>query len=218
MLIQEILNLLTPDITALGWVERFGGVTRLLTMGFGENERGIMQYKTFPISCSVSDVDCVQNQRYQDLVPDSSKKSVLYWEVEQGLTDSGQLRERRNLRSLRGRAKLIGWLNTDLLGVNECNTAAKAARSILPILYKQITAGNAGALFDKATVDFQFSGEAVKDKAIFSHYNYGSDVDAYLLHPYDFFALTVDIQVNMPLCDYTFETSTPIDCTDYSAL
>jgi hypothetical protein len=217
MLIQEALNLLTPSLTALSWVERFGGVTRKITKSFQDEKDGTIQ-KSFPISCNVTDIDCNTNQRYTELVPDNSKKSILYWEVTQGFTDQGEDGGLKKRRVLKGTARLVCWLNTDLLGVNECNTAATAMRSLLPFLYAQIESGNAGALFEKARIKFEFVNEDVKDKAIFSQYNYGKNPDSFLLHPYDFFALNVNIFAYLPLCPYAFVTAAPIACTDYSQL
>lgn len=216
MLIQEALNLLTPQLTALGWVERFGGVTRRVTMPFGDGSGGTIQ-KAFPISCSVTEADCNNNQRYQDLVPDSDKKSLLYWEVTRELADQGAALN-ENRRSLRGSARLVGWLNTDKLGVNECNAAAKAARSILPILYTKFDNGGGNAIFENANIRFQFSGGSIKDKAVFERYDYGKDPDGFLLHPYDFFALDVEVFVILPLCGYTFTTGAEIICIDDSKL
>ena len=217
MLIQEALNLLTPDLIALGWVEFFGGVTQKVTQAMPNSTDGVV-YKSFPISCSVTTAQCNNNQRYQQLMPDSSKKSVLYWEITQGLSDVGIFRDNQQIRILRGKARLVGWLNTQKLGVNYCNAAAYAQRSILPILYKKFTNGGGNALLEKASIDFFFSQEEKKDKDIFSQYDYGKDVDAFLLYPYDTFAMNVDITMRIPLCDYTFATSTPITCIDFSTL
>lgn len=215
MLIQEALNLLTPEITTLGWVERFGGVVRTISRAF-EDQNGEPKYKRYPVSCSVSETDCENDQRYQDLVPDSSKSSVLFWDVTRGLYDVGQV-ERINARAMRGSARLIGWLNTDRLGVNECNTAAKAIRSLLPIIFRKFENNTAGDLFTNSTVRFEFAGEAIKDDAIFQKWDFSRN-SGFLMHPYDFFAIDVNIFAVVSLCEYVMDTGTPIDCTDDSRL
>ena len=217
MLIQEAINLLKPAIIALPWVDRYGGVTQKITKSFQDDKDGLIQ-KSFPISCSVTDIDCNNDQRYKDLVPDSSKSSVLYWEVTQGFSDQGADNGVKQRRILKGSARLVGWLNTDKLGVNVCNTAALAMRSLYPLLYSEFTSGGGSDLFNKARLKFEFGSEEIKDKNIFSQYDYGKNVDGFLLHPYDFFAVNVTITAFIPLCPYVFETSTPIICTDYSQL
>jgi hypothetical protein len=217
MLIQEALNLLTPSLTALSWVERFGGVTRKITKSFQDEKDGTIQ-KSFPISCNVTDIDCNTNQRYTELVPDNSKKSILYWEVTQEFADQGADNNTQQRRVLKGAARLVGWLNTDKLGVNKCNTAAFAMRSLLPTLYTQIAAGAGGELFEKTRIKFEYTGGSIKDKAVFDQYSYGKNVDGLLLHPYDFFAMDVSVTAYLPLCPYVFVTAAPIVCTDYSQL
>lgn len=208
MLITEAINLLRSDILALGWVELYGGVSQRARMMFGDT------YKSFPISCNASESDCVKNGRYKELTPDSSKKSILYWEVLEGMRDNGEAGQ-RGRRSLVGRARLVGWLNTMALGLNECNSAAKAIRSLYPLLYKEFS--SAGALFENSTVKFRFLGEVVKDASIFS-YDYGDKIHGMLLNPYDYFALDVEVSVGLAKCAYTLSTAAPLQCIDNSAL
>jgi hypothetical protein len=217
MIIQEVLNLLSSQLTALGWVDLFGGVTQRITVAMPNASDGVT-YKSFPVSCSVTQAECNQDQRYKELTPDSGKKSVLYWEVTRGLQDAGASRDMQKVRILTGSARLVGWLNTMKLGVNECNTAAKAMRSILPILYQTFNNGGSNALLQKGEIRFEFAGEEIKDKAIFDRYDYGNNTDGFLLYPYDFFAMNVNIVVKLPLCDYTFTTGTEINCIDNSQL
>lgn len=208
MLITEAINLLRSDILALGWVELYGGVSQRVRMMFGET------YKSFPISCNASETDCVKNGRYKELTPDSSKKSILYWEVLEGMRDNGEAGQ-RGRRSMVGRARLVGWLNTMALGLNECNSAAKAIRSLYPLLYKEFS--SAGSLFENSTVKFRFLGEAVKDASLFP-YDYGEKIHGMLLNPYDYFALDVEVSVGLAKCSYTLSTAAPLKCIDNSAL
>jgi hypothetical protein len=216
MLIQTAIDILTSQLTALPWVENFGGVTQKVSVPSQSGDGTI--YKTIPVSCSTTFADCNKNQRYTALSPDSSKKSVLYWEVLQALTDQGQLTGQSNRRILTGRARLVGWLNTSKLGINECNTAAKAARSIVPLLYKQYQGFAPDTIYTSSMVRFEMAGEQIKDSRIFANYTYDKNIDGMLLHPYDYFALDVNITVHLTLCDYTLDTGVPIDCVDYSKL
>jgi hypothetical protein len=151
------------------------------------------------------------------LTPDSSKKSVLYWEVKQALRDIGAVSSHRRKRKLVGTARLVGWLNTNKLGVNECNTAAKAARSIMPFLYSRFAGSG---LFENSTIEFEFQSEEPKDEAIFNLYDYGNsgNKNGFLLYPYDYFALNVLVTVDLSLCSYDFTTGTQITCTDFSKI
>jgi hypothetical protein len=215
MLIQEAANLLTAAITALQWVERFGGVVRKISMPQQNGTDGVT-YKNYPVSCSVTEVECNRNQRYTELCPDSSKKSVLYWEVLQAFTDYGAHREIRKQRLLKGRLRLVGWLNTNKLGLNDCNSAAKAIRSLMPVLFQKFK--DIGGLFENSSVEFEYAGEEIKDSAIFQAYDYPKNIDGLLMHPYDFFAINVDVTCILNLCNYTLTPNVPINCIDNSKL
>lgn len=214
MLIQEAINLLSAQIINLGWVGLFGGVTQRVSVP-QSTENGVI-YKSIPVSCNAAYTDCIKNNRYKELIPDSGKRSVVYWEVTQGFSDNGEDNHRRR-RILQGQARLVGWINTNLLGINECNTAAKAIRSLMPILYQRFDSATSGALFENSSVEFEFISEEVKSSEIFG-YDYGKNKDGFLLHPYDYFALNVKVTARLALCQYAVTALAPIECTDYSQL
>ena len=215
MLIQTAIEVLTPQLVALGWVENYGGVVQRIALPTQNNSDGI-KYKNIPVACGVSFDDCNKNQRYTALSPDNKKKSVLYWEVLQGLSDRGADGQQRQRRVLQGRARLVGWLNAGKLGKTQCNTAADAIRSIIPILYQDFKSVSLPAIFQNSRVEFKVIGEQPKSAAIFSPYDYDKNIDGLLMYPYDYFALDVEITVFLSLCDYSFTPDTPIDCVDYS--
>ena len=214
MLIQTAIEILTPQLVGLGWVENYGGVIQRIAFPI-QNGDGV-NYKYMPIGCGLSFDDCNKNQRYTALSPDNKKKSVLYWEVLQGLTDRGPDGQQRHRRVLQGRARLVGWLNAAKLGKTQCNTAADAIKSIIPILYQDFKNGSLPTVFQNSRVEFKLIGEQPKDAAIFSPYSYDKNIDGVLLYPYDFFALDVEITVFLSLCNYSFTPDVPIDCADYS--
>jgi hypothetical protein len=211
MLIQEAISYLYNDITSLSWVERFGGVVKTV-----EKDN-----KAYPVSCTVNETDCFNNQRYQDLTPDNSKASILYFEVLQGLSDARNFDNsaRETRIELFGRVRLVGWLNTDKLGINSCNVAAQAMRSVLPIINKTITPTDVNTLFENSTIKYRFRNELPKEhKNIFGKYAY-KDKGGIFLHPYDYFAIDIDVTVVLPLgCNYDLQTGTPIQCTDYTKI
>lgn len=210
MLIQEAISYLYPSITSLNWVDRFGGVVQTVE----DSDRG-----AYPVSCTVSEVDCFNNQRYQDLVPDDSKSSVVYFEVLQGLSDAANFdaSAKETRIELFGRVRLVGWLNKDRLGLTGCNGAAKAIRSILPIINKNVKPDEVDTLFQNSLIKYRLRNEVVRDyRNIFGKYAYNDNIGAFL-HPFDYFALDIDVSVILPLgCEYDLNIGTPIICTDYT--
>lgn len=218
MLIQALVDqALSPDITSLGWVERYGGIVQTAkdVTGMDQNEQAII--KRLPVSCSVNQADCNNDQFYQALVPDSSKKSILYWEVLSGMEDVGQQGSSDVYRTLTGRLRLVGWLNLDALGIRECNATAGAIMSLWAIIKRKRIIKLATAPYDKSTLDFRVVREVVRDPNIFASYDYPSDW-SYLFYPYDYFALEVSVSFKTCFPTYDLPTGAVIECTDSSRI
>jgi hypothetical protein len=98
-------NLISPNIQALDFVDRYASVVKTINISIGDS------VKRYPIACDVTEQDCANNGRYQDLVPDDSKMSVLYWEELQPMQVSGftPTKTFKN-RVFKGSARLIVWL------------------------------------------------------------------------------------------------------------
>lgn len=208
------IDLLTTDIEALGWVERYGRLTRPVTIlthqGIEDEEKF---YKTLPVSCSVSLADCQEgNTRYYAMTPDSSKKSVAYWEQQSGFTftyDEGD-----GFLTGSAVARFVGWLNLTKLGKTDCTITADIVAPLLQTLNttKRPTSG----VFTNGSVRFELIEQVQKDEAIFSEYTYDNQETGYLLFPYDFFA--VDVAVTLKIdrnCFNAFTTAAEVSCQTY---
>lgn len=218
MLIQNALDILTNDLTAVNFIElgRFGGVVHTVEQPI-KNGNEIVR-KRVPVSCNVSEVDCNTDQFYQDLVPDSDKASVVYWEVLQPFQDTGAFNSIQTYkRNLSGSARLVGWLNTQKLGVKACNTSGMAVRALYDLLNQRfkITSGE----LQNSQVQFRVLGEELKNaRSIFGAYDYDF-TKAFWLYPYDFFAINVEVEMIFSYgCEYEFPIDIPIDCVDYTKL
>lgn len=218
MLIEALINLgLGPDITALSWVDRYGGVVQTFKDVTGMNTEGDAVIKRFPVSCAVNQADCNNNQFYQALVPDSSKSSIVYWEVISGMSDSGQQQSTEVIRRLQGTVRLVGWINKDRLGLTGCNSAADAIMSLWAIIKRKRIVKLTTPPYDNSTLYFRVSQEVNRDANIFGNYDYPTDWN-YLFHPYDYFALDVEVRFETCFPTYDVPTGTEIVCTDYTRL
>lgn len=203
-MIGSILQILGEDIKALAWVERYGGLVKTYT---NHNKQ------TFPISCEVSEADCRSDQRYQDLIPNDNKKSILYFEELGSLTDQGKDNKHTKRRKFVSEVRLVGWLNLQSLGLTACNASDEAIRSLLPLLLKEDHIIS-GGLLDGGVLNTRISKIPPKQhEQIFAKYNYAQN-KAYWMYPYDFFAIDIKINLNLSLCDYTFITNAAIECVD----
>ena len=103
--------ILRTYLQGLPFVDRLAGVVRTVTITGEDGKR-----KAFPVACNVTNADCTAG-RYQDLVPDSSRKSVMYFE-DGGTVLTGLLKGDPQFRST---IRLIGWLNLKKMGLTDCD-------------------------------------------------------------------------------------------------
>lgn len=200
-----VADILKARIQHLAFVDRLAGLVKTLS-GTTDGESGNKRFM-IPIACDVSEADCA-NDRYQDLVPDSSKRSVIYFEDMggvQGLPDEGgMMRFRANL-------KLVGWLNLSRMGLTDCNYSATAALAIIKALKQTSKYSNEGNFLH---FNITSISEQEKSSAIFGKYTYQENIVQYLLYPYDYFALNISVEFSVnpncienpeipdiPLCD-----------------
>ena len=224
-MISSAIKFIGDQISALDWVEVYGGLVQTIRMKQGDAENDV--YNVFPISCDVSEADCVENQKYQDLIPDDSKMSIVYFETTTGLQDNGYLTIKGNsknkgYRVFKGNVRLVAWLNSTKLGTDStCNTSDMAMRSIIKLLNKEFGPNTfpAGSLFENSYINFNIAGILPKDhRVIFGRYNY-LDSNGYWMYPFDFFAIDLSLTINLALCDYDFPDNgipiNPNECVDY---
>ncbi len=115
---------------------------------------------------------------YKDAVPDSRKKSIVYWEDYGGEVYSRTARWQR----IRQRVRLIVWLN-------EAKIETPYDDNIREIL--QAVPKRQGNTF------FQLTGQHHKDIDIFERYEYG-EAKQYITYPFDVAAFDYNILYFMP--------------------
>ena len=173
--------ILLTHLQGLPFADRLAGLVRTVTITGEDGKR-----KAFPVACNVTNADCTAG-RYQDLVPDSSRKSVMYFE-DGGTVLTGLLKGDPQFRST---IRLIGWLNLKKMGLTDCDFATTAITNIIKNLpWAEFNSPANGFVRVKLT------GLNVLEKssAIFSRYTYDEAVTQYLLYPYDYFGLNLTVE------------------------
>jgi len=201
-------TILTPKLTALSFVDRYASIVR--TINFGQTDSGIV--KRYPVACDVSAADCENTGLYQDLVPNDSKYSVVYWEMISPMTNQGFTKTNDFYqKKFRGTARLVVWLNLAKLGIESCT----ASLELIPILEKEITTKGkiSGGVFDGNHIWIQPRNMVKQDiNIVFGGYDYDK-LKNYYLYPFDFFA--IDVEFTMEQClskGGTFTLGTALDC------
>ena len=201
-------TILTPKLTALSFVDRYASIVG--TINFGQTDSGIV--KRYPVACDVSAADCENTGLYQDLVPNDSKYSVVYWEMISPMTNQGFTKTNDFYqKKFKGTARLVVWLNLAKLGIESCT----ASLELIPILEKEITTKGkiSGGVFDGNHIWIQPRNMVKQDiNIVFGGYDYDK-LKNYYLYPFDFFA--IDVEFTMEQClskGGTFTLGTALDC------
>lgn len=189
-------TILSPKIQVLDFVDRYAGIVRTINIAEGNGtETGIV--KRYPLACNVTGVDCANIGIYQNLVPDDSKKSVIYWEMVSPMQNSGMTKTRDFYRKrFKGTARLVVWLNLAKLGIDNCTDSIL----VLPILEKEITTKGkiTGGIYDGDLLWVEPLRMVNQDiNTIFGKYDYNK-LKNYYLYPFDFFA--IDVQFTLEQC------------------
>ena len=186
---NKIADILADKISGLSWVDKLAGLVQTAQISVGDPKI----IKRFPISCNMKYLDICKTGIYDELFPNSRYKSVIYFE------DGGCVVEKSQGERIYfiSRLRLVCWLNTKSLHI-ECSESYLYIIDLFKVL--NISPFNLDYFIG---VDIVITSEAVRDSTIFSKYTYDEKRTQYLLYPFDFFAL--DIQVKFALTASCFE-------------
>ncbi len=206
-------TILSPQITALDFADKYAGIVRTINIAVdNQSETGII--KRYPVACNVINGDCANVGLYNELVPDDTKKSVIYWELIQPMTNAGftKTNDFYNKR-FKGVARLVVWLNLAKLGLDECNGAIYT----VPILEKILTTRGKiqSGIYENSLLWIEPKSLVKQDiNTIFGGYDYPK-IKNYYLYPFDFYAIDVNFTLEQCLSKGgTFPTGAALDCVN----
>lgn len=175
-MVIDIGNILIERFSSLSWVDRYTGVVKVISKRTETNK-----IETFPVSCNAS-----APIEYTALLPDSSKKSVMY------LEDKGIRPTDEDVQGIHMTAgyDLIGWLNMEKIGYKGCSFSGTAIAGILSKIPNNKF--NQGFY---SQIKIEFLGQYQKNANPFSKYSAFDETKVqYLMNPYDFFALSMEVR------------------------
>ncbi len=195
---NDIAEIIKGYIEDKSYVDRIKGVVKTLELHL---EGKIVRY---PIACDVDYKECKRSSVYLDLVPDSKKKSVFYFEEE----GSRVVERKGRFIKMQSSLRLIGWLNIKKLGYETCSITSEIISDIIKTLPS--TPFNTGKYIG---MNIQVTSQMPKNSSIFGKYTYNESQMQHLMYPFDFFALnlTVDYDIN-PNCLTDFDIQDPVTC------
>jgi len=207
-------NILSPTISALDWVGRYGGVVQTINYQVTNSDPSKANpIKRYPIACDVQGKDCANLSALQSLSPDDSKLSVVYWEEISPMTDRGTTKTGNFFfRKFEGTARIVVWMNLRKLGKTSCGSPIEAMSELEEIIINRKSKIVGGAL-DGSFFEMLPARGVKKDiQTIFGKYDYNKLIP-YYLPPFDYFAIDVSFKLEQCLAKETiFVPSTPVDC------
>lgn len=186
------------------FIDKLAGVVKVISRSERTENDGLIT-KTFPISCSTTFEECNKSGAYKDLIPNSNYGCMIYFEEESGVDKIETLRTSTKYKTS---FLLVGWLNQKKLGTNECSITGQVVNTIINAL--SVKPFNDGIY---QTIQIDVTGQNPKSLNPFSKYSYDEDATKYLMAPYDYFSLKIDVTFSVnSLCITPFEKQTEIIC------
>lgn len=190
---HKIANIFKRHIDDLTWVDKIAGLVQ--TANIRQKEGDSYVNKSYPISCDITVDQCTSGQ-YQDLAPDSKKKSVLYFE------DGGVDFVERigNRMKFRGSLRLVCWLNLREINRGTCDGDAGdcgiSGDYVIDVIKTLPTSPI--STVDFVSIQVTNISQVERSVAIFSKYTYSEFATQYLMYPYDYFALDLNVDFIIP--------------------
>jgi hypothetical protein len=199
-MINEIVKPIGEAIADLEFVARYGGIVNVVSRldQIGETDEGvpIVREQRYPVACGVTSLECWENGRYQDLIPNDNFASIVYFEQMDGMRfekiEEGNARQ--IFYTFSERLRLVAWMNLAKLGIEDCNGGSAISLALI----KQLT-----RTYKDLSEPFDISRLVITPVAIepkhqnpFSKYTY-NELDAMWMYPYDYLSIIVEFKITV---------------------
>ena len=186
------------------FIDKLAGVVQVISKSERTENDGVIT-KTFPISCNTTFEECTKSGAHKDLIPNSRYGCMIYLEEESGVD---LISEDRSGKKYRTSFLLVGWLNQKKLGTNDCSVTGKVVNTIINSLSVKPFNND---IYN--AIQIEVSGQNPKSTNPFSKYTYDQDNTQFLMAPYDYFSLKIEVNFTVqPLCITPFEKQNETTC------
>lgn len=174
LIVDKIVTELRLD---LPWIEKITGIVKPASIQVGDT------VKTLPVAVN-TDVTKCNDSELLDFVPDSRKKSIVYFE-DRGSSVTGM---ENQYIIFTARFTLVCWFNYKTVG--DCLTNPSLIAGNL-IKYVPMFMGNIEPLIG---VVVSMDGQQPNDGRVFSKYTYIEEVTQFITYPYGYVALDFEAE------------------------
>lgn len=194
-----IADILKDRIT-LPYIDRLAGLVKTIEEEGRTREDQPFRFR-YPVACTVSDPECGPSD-LRDLVPDSTKKSIMYFEEIQGARSIGD----HTISKWESIIRLVGWFNLDELGKTECFVSQEIVPEILTLIPVRAFLGSTPPFYNLCITEIK---STIKDFNVFSRYDYTKDLMKHLGRS-DWFGLDIKVVFMTGDCVAPFSPGIPV--------
>ena len=180
-MINTIVKNIIPYLEALNFSDVVGGIATTISQNKPAKDNKII-VKKFPAYYNENKTTCSASD-YIDLVPNTSKRSIIYFE-NNGIKISPI---NGNIIECLADVRLVCWAN--LKKINDTFINADTLK-LLVIQAMPVSLSN---VLPYSFIRIELTGEETKNASIFSKYTYNEEEKQYLIYPFDYFALNYEI-------------------------
>lgn len=194
----KIAELLREKIEDLNFIERTAGLVRSLPIKVPTDDGGMIT-KNIPIY--QNNEDTCDEEEMMALVPDSSKKSIVFFE------DGGIDIESKDTRFIHCRStiNMVAWFNLPM--INETYTDATLLMAkLISTIPKYITNE------DFVTGIMVTPRSFLPKDSVYAQYDLDLAENMYFAYPYDYSAFSFDIVFRLPMACLDAITLDPLTC------
>jgi len=189
---QKIAELLRLEIVSLSFVELTAGLVRSLPIKVPTTDGGVI-IKNIPIAFN-TEVPCEGNEDQIALVPDSSKKSIIFFE-DGGIQITGTDTRYTHCESL---LTMVAWFNLPMINIDYAD-----ATLLMAALINEIPKYIANSDFI-TRIMITPVGFLQKD-TVYSQYDLDLAENQYFSYPYDYGAYQFNIKFSIPKSALCFD-------------
>lgn len=181
---------LMSRLYSLPFIDKFGGIVQTITKVIPNGDKPIL--KRIPISAvhqAPSGCSDLTDATSIHFIPESKLRGMLYFE-DLGLTTDNSRKRHTGMNWYRSRLRLVVWVNQkNLLPEYSITFATSAMNQIIDLMV------NGEQNFDiLRNMKVSITSIPPATSALFANYDYNEQETQFLIPPYDFFALDLDIQ------------------------
>lgn len=187
---RTIANHLKQAIALKHYAHVVAGIVTPVKRTITNSGKSKPQTVTEAVDCGVIGIECPEGD-LAVITPDSSKRSIFYFEDNNGVELEKSDGHRRHFRCT---LTLVGWLNLNKLGLpsnDGCNGCQWSYRVYNDIMGLFLGGENIGEACKLLNVNMYFVRQLPRSADIFRRYVFAEEYRQFRLPPYDYFAIEI---------------------------